>query len=248
MLVASYNPGYPEHPENAETLDPAAVPGAGIRLSRTRPRGRDRRPRKRPRPRPRDRAGAAGGQDPRPQGRDLEEGVSTRLVVYAASLIRQGMGVDRAIEAAMIEPLTDDATPSAACATLRPRSLAGGRAWADLEPWEPEETVGKTGTSGPAALTRRRISPIRRSRCPRLRAASRCCFAALAAPHGRDQARRRPDIASPYRLAAQAGDRHAETVPRPVSTARCCACPNGCRCCRPGEWRALPVAGGLRGP
>ena len=43
------------------------------------------------------------------KGQDLEEGVSTRLVVYAASLIAQGMGVDRAIEAAMIEPLTDDA-------------------------------------------------------------------------------------------------------------------------------------------
>ena len=43
------------------------------------------------------------------KGQDLEEGVSTRLVVYAASLIQQGMGVDRAIEAAMIEPLTDDA-------------------------------------------------------------------------------------------------------------------------------------------
>ncbi len=43
------------------------------------------------------------------KGQDLEEGVSTRLVVYAASLIAQGMGIDRAIEAAMIEPLTDDA-------------------------------------------------------------------------------------------------------------------------------------------
>ncbi|AVO38634.1 CbbQ/NirQ/NorQ/GpvN family protein [Pukyongiella litopenaei] len=43
------------------------------------------------------------------KGQDLEEGVSTRLVVYAATLIAQGMGVERAIEAAMIEPLTDDA-------------------------------------------------------------------------------------------------------------------------------------------
>lgn len=42
------------------------------------------------------------------KGQDLEEGVSTRLVVYAATLIAQGMNVDRAIEAAMIEPLTDD--------------------------------------------------------------------------------------------------------------------------------------------
>ena len=43
------------------------------------------------------------------RGQDLEEGVSTRLVVYAATLIVGGMSIDRAIEAAMIEPLTDDA-------------------------------------------------------------------------------------------------------------------------------------------
>jgi nitric oxide reductase NorQ protein len=42
------------------------------------------------------------------KGQDLEEGVSTRLVVYAATLIAQGMPVDRAVLAAMIEPLTDD--------------------------------------------------------------------------------------------------------------------------------------------
>ncbi len=43
------------------------------------------------------------------KGQDLEEGVSTRLVVYAATLIAGGMALDRAVEAAMIEPLTDDA-------------------------------------------------------------------------------------------------------------------------------------------
>ncbi len=43
------------------------------------------------------------------KGQDLEEGVSTRLVVYAATLIAGGMELDRAIAAAMIEPLTDDA-------------------------------------------------------------------------------------------------------------------------------------------
>ena len=43
------------------------------------------------------------------KGQDLEEGVSTRLVIYAATLIAAGMGVERAIRAAMIEPLTDDA-------------------------------------------------------------------------------------------------------------------------------------------
>lgn len=42
------------------------------------------------------------------KGQDLEEGVSTRLVVYAATLIAGGMAFDRAIRAAMIEPLTDD--------------------------------------------------------------------------------------------------------------------------------------------
>ncbi len=42
------------------------------------------------------------------KGQDLEEGVSTRLVVYAATLIADGMDMHRAIRAAMIEPLTDD--------------------------------------------------------------------------------------------------------------------------------------------
>ena len=42
------------------------------------------------------------------KGQDLEEGVSTRLVVYAATLIQGGMDMNRAIRAAMIEPLTDD--------------------------------------------------------------------------------------------------------------------------------------------
>mgnify|MGYP001766146781 CR=1 FL=1 len=42
------------------------------------------------------------------KGQDLEEGVSTRLVVYAATLIARGMPVARAIEVAMIEPLSDD--------------------------------------------------------------------------------------------------------------------------------------------
>ncbi|MFZ1814369.1 MAG: CbbQ/NirQ/NorQ/GpvN family protein [Rhizobiaceae bacterium] len=42
------------------------------------------------------------------KGQDLEEGVSTRLVVYAATLIHKGMPLERAILAAMIEPLSDD--------------------------------------------------------------------------------------------------------------------------------------------
>lgn len=42
-------------------------------------------------------------------GMDLEEGVSTRLLVYAATLIAGGMRVTDALESAIIEPLTDDA-------------------------------------------------------------------------------------------------------------------------------------------
>ncbi len=41
-------------------------------------------------------------------GMDLEEGVSTRLLVYAATLMAGGMPVIRAIEAAIVEPLSDD--------------------------------------------------------------------------------------------------------------------------------------------
>lgn len=39
---------------------------------------------------------------------DLDEGCSTRLLVYAATLIAGGMSIDDAVLAAMIEPLTDD--------------------------------------------------------------------------------------------------------------------------------------------
>lgn len=41
-------------------------------------------------------------------GMDLEEGVSTRLLIYAATLIRTGMPIVEALEAAVIEPLTDE--------------------------------------------------------------------------------------------------------------------------------------------
>ncbi len=43
------------------------------------------------------------------KGQDIEEGVSTRLLVYCASLIAAGMPHDQAVRAAMIEPLSDDA-------------------------------------------------------------------------------------------------------------------------------------------
>ncbi|MCA0423769.1 MAG: CbbQ/NirQ/NorQ C-terminal domain-containing protein, partial [Proteobacteria bacterium] len=43
------------------------------------------------------------------KGRDLEEGASTRLLAYAASLIAAGMKIEEAITVALVEPLTDDA-------------------------------------------------------------------------------------------------------------------------------------------
>ncbi|MFW8637326.1 CbbQ/NirQ/NorQ/GpvN family protein [Cribrihabitans pelagius] len=49
-------------------------------------------------------------------GMDLEEGVSTRLLIYAATLIAKGMSVDRALEAAIIAPLSDEAE---VCQALR---------------------------------------------------------------------------------------------------------------------------------
>jgi nitric oxide reductase NorQ protein len=39
---------------------------------------------------------------------DLEEGASTRLLVYAATLINSGLGIREACQAALVEPLTDD--------------------------------------------------------------------------------------------------------------------------------------------
>lgn len=43
------------------------------------------------------------------KGQDIEEGVSTRLLVYCASLIRDGMPIEMAVRATLIEPLSDDA-------------------------------------------------------------------------------------------------------------------------------------------
>jgi len=50
-----------------------------------------------------------GGAIRRLSGMDIEEGVSTRLLIYAATLINSGMSFEHAIEAAIIEPLSDDA-------------------------------------------------------------------------------------------------------------------------------------------
>ncbi len=42
------------------------------------------------------------------KGQDIDEGVSTRLLIYCASLIESGMALEQAINVSMIEPLTDD--------------------------------------------------------------------------------------------------------------------------------------------
>ena len=42
------------------------------------------------------------------KGQDLEEGVSTRLLIYCATLIANGLPVMQAAKAALVEPLTDD--------------------------------------------------------------------------------------------------------------------------------------------
>ncbi|MDO5614424.1 MAG: CbbQ/NirQ/NorQ/GpvN family protein [Paracoccus sp. (in: a-proteobacteria)] len=109
MLVASYNPGYqnilktlkPSTRQRFLAMDfdfPAPALETDVVVQET---GIDR-----------DKATALvrlAGKLRALRGQDLEEGVSTRLVVYAATLIAGGMSLDRAIEAAMIEPLTDDA-------------------------------------------------------------------------------------------------------------------------------------------
>ncbi|TCS64714.1 CbbQ/NirQ/NorQ/GpvN family protein [Varunaivibrio sulfuroxidans] len=43
------------------------------------------------------------------KGQDLDEGVSTRLLIYCATLVHSGMPLENAVLAAMIEPLSDEA-------------------------------------------------------------------------------------------------------------------------------------------
>jgi nitric oxide reductase NorQ protein len=52
------------------------------------------------------------------KGQDLEEGVSTRLLVYCATLVQSGMPIDRAARHTLIEPLSDDADVIEALAEL----------------------------------------------------------------------------------------------------------------------------------
>lgn len=109
LLVASYNPGYqnilktlkPSTRQRFVALDfefpmrdhevAVVVRESGLDEDRVRPLVR------------------LAGKLRAMKGQDIEEGVSTRLVVYAATLIAGGMGVERAVRVAMIEPLTDDA-------------------------------------------------------------------------------------------------------------------------------------------
>ncbi|MEL6620886.1 MAG: CbbQ/NirQ/NorQ/GpvN family protein [Pseudomonadota bacterium] len=108
MLVASYNPGYQNvlkrlKPSTRQRFlsisfdfpDPeteVAVVAAESRLEpgRVAPLVR------------------LAGHIRRLSGMDLEEGVSTRLLIYAATLMAGGMGVEQALEAAVIEPLSDE--------------------------------------------------------------------------------------------------------------------------------------------
>lgn len=114
MLVVSYNPGYQSllkalKPSTRQRfaaielgfLDPAqeiAVVAAesGLAAERIAP------------------LVALAGRFRNLKGHDLEEGVSTRLLVYCASLISEGLPVRDAVLAGLIEPLTDDADVKAA--------------------------------------------------------------------------------------------------------------------------------------
>lgn len=108
MLVVSYNPGYQnllkslkpstrqrflsiafDYPPPAAEAEIVAAE-AGLDLDRCR------------------RLVALGGRLRALKGQDLEEGCSTRLLVYCAMLVRDGARLEDAIEAALIEPLSDD--------------------------------------------------------------------------------------------------------------------------------------------
>ncbi len=52
------------------------------------------------------------------EGYDLEEGVSTRLLVYCASLMQSGLPTMDACRVAIVEPLTDDIETIAALTTV----------------------------------------------------------------------------------------------------------------------------------
>ncbi|MEI4233926.1 MULTISPECIES: CbbQ/NirQ/NorQ/GpvN family protein [Roseovarius] len=108
MLVASYNPGYQnvlkrlkpstrqrflsisfDFP-NPETEIAVVASESGLERGRVAPLVR------------------LAGHIRNLSGMDLEEGVSTRLLIYGATLMAGGMGVEQALDAAIIEPLSDE--------------------------------------------------------------------------------------------------------------------------------------------
>lgn len=108
MLVASYNPGYQSilkklKPSTRQRFvsigfdfpDPATETAVLVAETGLDPL----------------RAGALArlaGHIRKLSGMDLEEGVSTRLLVYAGTLIAGGMAVERALETAIVAPLSDE--------------------------------------------------------------------------------------------------------------------------------------------
>ncbi|MFN7165997.1 MAG: CbbQ/NirQ/NorQ/GpvN family protein [Pannonibacter sp.] len=57
------------------------------------------------------------------KGQDIEEGASTRLIIYAATLIRAGVKPAIALEAALLQPLSDDPDVHAALARVAELAL-----------------------------------------------------------------------------------------------------------------------------
>ena len=108
MLVASYNPGYQNVLKKLKPSTRQRFLSIGFDFPEpdletgvvAREAGLDT-----------DRAGALvrlAGHIRKLSGMDLEEGVSTRLLIYAGTLIAGGMRSDDAIEAAIVEPLSDE--------------------------------------------------------------------------------------------------------------------------------------------
>ncbi|WP_171042912.1 CbbQ/NirQ/NorQ/GpvN family protein [Maritimibacter alexandrii] len=108
MLVASYNPGYQNVLKKLKPSTRQRFLSIGFDFPEpdletgvvAREAGLDT-----------DRAGALvrlAGHIRKLSGMDLEEGVSTRLLIYAGTLIAGGMRSEDAIEAAIVEPLSDE--------------------------------------------------------------------------------------------------------------------------------------------
>ena len=167
MLVVSYNPGY-------QSLLKALKPSTrqrfvAIEFGFPAPDRRSAMVAARERTAP-GRVRAAGGLASALRalkGQDLEEGVSTRLVVYCATLIRDGLKPYVAIQAALIEPLTDDpdVRQGAGCASPRSR-------WADppcrcSSPRRPSASTGIAWSAAPRPTGAIRTPPSRSVRCGR---------------------------------------------------------------------------------